>query len=68
VTRSAEFAPITELNWAIMPQANTVVDVLTEGSISLSDDTPPLADVDQQTRPSPAKGRITDFRVKGWRL
>jgi hypothetical protein len=52
----------------MIPQAKIAVDVLAEVSMSLSDDTPPLAEVDQQTRPSPAKGRITDFRVKRWRL
>lgn len=67
MTRRAELAPITELNWAMIPQAKAAVDVLAEVSMSLSDDTPLFAEVDQQTRPSPAKGRITDFRVKRWR-
>ena len=64
MTSNAELAPTTELNCATIPQANNVIDVLAEGSMSLSEDTPPLAEVAQQTRPRHARWRTTDLELK----
>jgi len=64
VTNKAELAPMTELNWATMPQANTVLEDLVDVLTSASEDTPLFAVVAQRTIPRPARGTMTDLILK----
>lgn len=68
VTKRAEFAPITELNWEMMPQAKTEVGGRSDWSSNLSAETPPLAVVAQQTTPIPARGNMMDLTLNRWRI
>lgn len=63
VISSAEFAPMTALNWAMIPHAKTEVEARWDSSTSLSADTPPLAVVAQHTMPRPVKGTTTDLTL-----
>lgn len=68
VTSNAEFAPITELNWEMIPQAKIEVGDRRDSSSNLSADTPPLAVVAQHTTPIPASGNMIDLTLNRWRI
>jgi hypothetical protein len=66
VTSSAEFDPMTELNWVMTAHAKPDFDVLASFAweSNVDEPTPPLFVVAHTTIPSPASGNTTDLTVK----